>query len=108
MKRFPDLKLGPPRGLASLYDVTLQDWYPIVDKTDLRGYYVCIGTSGSSFKTAPVLGSLMAEIVVAGKEGRDVDDEPIQFELPRIGRTVDASFLSRRRTRLESSDTVMG
>jgi len=108
MKRFPDLKLGRPQGLASLYDVTLQDWYPIVDKTDLAGYYVCIGTSGSSFKTAPVLGSLMAEIVVAGKEGRDVDDEPIQLELPRSGRTVDASFLSRRRARLESSDTVMG
>ena len=108
MKRFPDLKLGRPQGVTSMYDVTLQDWYPIVDKTDLAGYYVCIGTSGSSFKTAPVLGSLMAEIVVAGVEGRDVDDEPIQLELPRIGRTVEASFLSRRRARLASSDTVIG
>ena len=59
------------------------DGSPIVDKTDLAGYYVCIGTSGSSFKTAPVLGSLMAEIVTASEQGRDVDEEPIQLELAR-------------------------
>ncbi len=108
MKRFPAVKLGPPKGLASLYDVTVQDWYPIVDKTDRAGYYVCIGTSGSSFKTAPVLGSLMAQIVTAGEQGRDVDEDPIQLELARINHTVDTSFLSRRRSILESSDTVIG
>jgi len=69
---------------------------------------VCIGTSGSSFKTAPVLGSLMAEIVVASEEGRDVDQEPVRLELPRTGLTVDTSFLSRNRRTLESSDTVIG
>jgi sarcosine oxidase subunit beta len=108
MKRFPAVKLGPPKGIASLYDVTVQDWYPIVDRTDRSGYYVCIGTSGSSFKTAPVLGSLMAQIVSAGEQGRDVDSEPIQLELTRIGHTIDTSFLSRRRATLESSDTVIG
>jgi sarcosine oxidase subunit beta len=108
MRRFPDLRLGPLKGVVSLYDVTVQDWYPIADRTDRAGYYVCIGTSGSSFKTAPVLGSLMAEIVTASEEGRDVDAEPIQLELPRIGHTIDTSFLSRRRRTLESSDTVIG
>jgi sarcosine oxidase subunit beta len=108
MKRFPEIKLGRPKGIASLYDVTVQDWYPIVDRTDLTGYYVCIGTSGSSFKTAPVLGSLMAQIVTASEEGRDVDEEPVQLELARIERTIDTSFLSRRRGTLESSDTVIG
>ena len=108
MRRFPDLRLGPMKGVVSLYDVTVQDWYPIADKTDRPGYYVCIGTSGSSFKTAPVLGSLMAEIVAASEEGRDVDAEPIQLELPRTGLTVDTSFLSRNRRTLESSDTVIG
>ena len=88
--------------------MTLQDWYPIADKTDRDGYFVCIGTSGSSFKTAPVLGELLAEIVTASLAGRDVDSDPIQLELPRIGKTVDTSFLSRRRARLESSDTVIG
>jgi sarcosine oxidase subunit beta len=108
MRRFPELRLGPMKGVVSLYDVTVQDWYPIVDKTDRAGYYVCIGTSGSSFKTAPVLGSLMAEIVTASEEGQDVDEEPVQLELPRIGQTVDTSFLSRRRRPLASSDTVIG
>jgi sarcosine oxidase subunit beta len=108
MKRFPEIKLGKPRGVASLYDVTVQDWYPIADKTDLEGYFVCIGTSGSSFKTAPVLGSLMAQIVTASAEGRDGDEEPLQLELPRIGHTIDTSFLSRRRGTLASSDTVIG
>jgi sarcosine oxidase subunit beta len=108
MKRFPDLTLGPIKGVVSQYDVTVQDWYPIVDKTDLPGYFVCIGTSGSSFKTAPVLGSLVARIVTASVEGRDVDEDPVQLELERIGQTVDTSFLSRRRSALQSSDTVIG
>ena len=56
------------KGVVSLYDVTVQDWYPIADKTDQPGYYVCIGTSGSSFKTAPVLGSLVARIVTASED----------------------------------------
>ena len=80
MKRIPELQLGPARGVASLYDVTVQDWYPIVDRTDRAGYYVCIGTSGASFKTAPVLGSLMAQSVTETEQGRDVDEEPIQLE----------------------------
>ncbi len=51
------------RGLASLYDVTLLDWNPILDRTDEPGYYVAMGTSGSSYKTAPPIGLLMAELI---------------------------------------------
>jgi len=108
MKLFPDVTLGPARGLAALYDVTVQDWYPIVDRTDLPGYYVCIGTSGSSFKTAPVLGRLMTEIVEACEAGQDVDREPVSFDLPRIGASIDPRFLSRLRGRIETSGTVIG
>jgi hypothetical protein len=50
----------------------------------------------------------MAEIITVSEDGRDVDAEPIQLELPRIGHTIDTSFLSRRRRTLESSDTVIG
>jgi sarcosine oxidase subunit beta len=108
MKRFPEVRLGPRRGLAAMYDVSVKDWYPIVDKTDLPGYYVCIGTSGSSFKTAPVLGRLTAEIVEACEGGRDTDGDPIQLSLPRIETTIDTRFLSRLRGRLQSSGTVIG
>jgi glycine/D-amino acid oxidase-like deaminating enzyme len=108
MKRFPEVRMGPVRGIASLYDVTLRDWYPIVDRTDRPGYYVCIGTSGSSFKTAPVLGQLMAEIIHQSAAGRDVDRDPIRLDLPRTGLSVDSRFLSRLRNEIQSTGTVIG
>lgn len=108
MKRFPSITQGPAKGIADLYDVTVQDWYPIVDRTDLPGYYVCIGTSGSSFKTAPVLGRLVAEMIQANESGQDTDKAPLQFGLPRIGMTVDMGFLSRHRGKIRTSGTVIG
>jgi sarcosine oxidase subunit beta len=108
MKRFSEVRLGPARGLAALYDVTVRDWYPIADRTDLPGYYVCIGTSGSSFKTAPVLGRLMAEIIDACEGGRDTDDDPVQLQLPRAGIAIDTRFLSRLRGEIRTTGTVIG
>lgn len=108
MKRFSKVELGPSKGVADLYDVTVRDWYPIVDRTDLDGYYVCIGTSGSSFKTAPVLGMLMAEIIEACQGGADIDRNPVRLDLPRIGTSIDAQFLSRLRGQIETSGTVIG
>ena len=108
MKRFPEVRLGPARGLAALYDVTVRDWYPIADRTDLPGYYVCIGTSGSSFKTAPVLGRLMSEIIDACEGGRDVDRAPVFLELPRAGVSVDTGFLSRLRGDIQTTGSVIG
>jgi sarcosine oxidase subunit beta len=108
MKRFPEVRLGPEKGVADLYDVTVRDWYPIVDRTDLPGYYVCVGTSGSSFKTAPVLGQLMARIIGACEAGRDTDHAPLQLHLPRIDAAVDTRFLSRRRGEIRTSGTVIG
>ncbi len=108
MKRFPEVRLGPARGVAALYDVTVEDWYPIADRTDLPGYYVCIGTSGSSFKTSPVLGRLMAEMIIACEDGRDIDREPFQLELPRIGVSIDTRFLSRLRSQIKTTGTVIG
>jgi sarcosine oxidase subunit beta len=108
MKRFPEVRLGRSRGLAALYDVTVQDWYPVVDRTDLPGYYVCIGTSGSSFKTAPVLGRLTAAIVDACERGDDTDRNPIRLDLPHAGVSVDTAFLSRLRGKIRTTGTVIG
>jgi len=108
MKRFPEVRLGPARGIAALYDVTVRDWYPIADRTDLPGYYVCIGTSGSSFKTAPVLGRLMSEIIDSCEAGRDVDRDPVCLELPRAGVSVDTRFLSRLRGDIQTTGSVIG
>ncbi len=108
MKRFRDVQAGPLKGVADLYDVTVRDWYPIVDRTDLPGYYVCIGTSGSSFKTAPVLGMLMTTLIESCEGGRDIDEDPVDLVLPRIGRKIDTRFLSRLRGAIETSGTVIG
>ncbi len=108
MKRFSQVRLGPKRGVSALYDVTVADWYPVVDRTDLPGYYVCIGTSGSSFKTAPVLGLMMANLIESCQNGHDPDQQPYQLTLPYTGATVDMAFLSRRRSQLQSTGTVIG
>ena len=108
MKRLPSVRFGPRKGVAALYDVTVKDWYPIVDKTDESGFYVCIGTSGSSFKTSLVLGQLLAETVTANENGQDTDLHPLDFRLKRVGISVDPSFLSRSRGMLSTTSTVIG
>jgi sarcosine oxidase subunit beta len=108
MKRFPQVRQTPARGIAALYDVTVDDWYPIVDRTDRPGYFICIGTSGSSFKTSPVLGQLLADIIEFNINGHDSDQESFDFKLAYTGHSVNATFLSRNRGNLNSSGTVMG
>jgi sarcosine oxidase subunit beta len=107
MKRFPAVQQSPARGIAALYDVSTADWYPIVDKTDLNGYFVCIGTSGSSFKTAPVLGQLTAKIIEDWANGIDTDSTPSKFELKHTGNQIETNFLSRNRSPLASAGNVI-
>ena len=95
--RMPSLEIPNPMGLVGLYDVTTQDWYPIVDRTDTRGYFVAIGTSGAWFKAAPVIGWLAAETISAALAGRDTDREPLELPLPVTGYRFPMSLFSRRR-----------
>jgi sarcosine oxidase subunit beta len=108
MKRFPDVRLGRRRGIAALYDVTLLDWNPVLDRTDLPGFYVAAGTSGSSFKTAPVIGSVMAELIQACEGGHDHDAKPVRVTLPRTGFEVNVGFFSRNRSAHRTSASVLG
>ena len=91
-----------------MYDVTPLDWNPILDRTDVPGYYVAIGTSGSSFKTAPVIGDVMARLIEACEAGRDHDSDPLHVTLPATGFEVDMSFFSRLRGAHVTSGTVLG
>ncbi len=108
MKRFDGMGLGRKQGIAALYDVTVKDWYPIVDRTDLPGFYVAIGTSGSSFKTSPVIGQIMARLVATNEGGGDTDRTPLSMTLPRSGIVADVSVLSRNRGEIVSTGTVIG
>ncbi|MBT8425189.1 MAG: FAD-binding oxidoreductase [Silicimonas sp.] len=103
--------LGIPsgmRGVVDLYDAST-DWIPIYDKSSLPGYYMACGTSGNQYKNAPIAGKLMAELIGYCEAGNDHDARPLRFEMPYIGRTVDAGFYSRKREiNSESSFSVLG
>lgn len=99
--RMPELEVENVMGLVGLYDVTVQDWYPIVDRTDTAGYYVAIGTSGAWFKAAPTIGWLASEVVTANQFGRDTDREPLELALPRTGYRFPMALFSRRRRPVE-------
>ncbi|NNF90564.1 MAG: FAD-binding oxidoreductase, partial [Boseongicola sp.] len=73
------------------------------------GYYMACGTSGNQYKNAPIAGKLMAELIGYCEAGNDHDARPLRFEMPYIGRTVDAGFYSRKREiNSESSFSVLG
>jgi sarcosine oxidase, subunit beta len=96
-KRIPDLPIpNQPRGIVDLYDVS-DDWLPIYDKSDLKGFYMAIGTSGNQFKNAPGVGHLMAELIDACEKGHDHDHDPVQVKMPYTGIVLNAGFYSRNR-----------
>jgi len=97
-QRVPGLAVDGARGIVGVYDVTVQDWYPIVDRTDTQGYFVAIGTSGAWFKSGPVIGRLAATMVTANLDGHDTDREPLNVALPLTGYPFPMALLSRRRT----------
>lgn len=94
-RRLPDL--GIPRGrtgVVGLYDAA-EDWLPIYDRTRFDGLFVAMATSGTQFKTAPVVGELMRHIIEAGLSGRDHAEEP--FRSPVSEREYDTAQFSRLR-----------
>jgi sarcosine oxidase subunit beta len=102
-QRFPDLPIeNTARGTVGLYDVS-NDWIPVYDRTDLEGFYLAIGTSGNQFKNAPMVGELMANVILKG-ERHDV--EPAELELPEVGRTVTLDFYSRHREIQQTSSVL--
>jgi sarcosine oxidase subunit beta len=108
-QRIPSLPVtSSVKGLVDLYDVS-DDWIPIYDKSDLPGFYMAVGTSGNQFKNAPVVGAVMAELIIACEQGRDHDRDPLPFRLERTGRTLSVGFFSRlREINPESSFSVLG
>jgi glycine/D-amino acid oxidase-like deaminating enzyme len=68
-----------------------------VDRTETRGYFVAIGTSGAWFKAGPVIGQLAAEMVTASLEGHDTDGQPLEVTLPLTGYRFPMALFSRRR-----------
>ena len=108
-KRIPDLPIpNQPRGVVDLYDVS-DDWLPIYDKSDLKGFYMAIGTSGNQFKNAPPAGHLMAELIDHCEKGQDHDRDPVKYKARYTGLAINVGFYSRlREINPESSFSVNG
>lgn len=108
-RRIPDLPVpNQKKGVVDLYDVS-DDWIPIYDKSELKGFYMAIGTSGNQFKNAGVAGHLMAELIDACEQGHDHDNDPIKVRGRYTGLTINAGAFSRlREINPNSSFTVRG
>ena len=67
-RRYPAMHRGYGRGgYGALYAIT-PDWHPIIDKVPgLEGGYLAVGFSGHGFKMSPIVGQLMAELIVDGQ-----------------------------------------
>jgi len=67
-RRYPAMHRGYGRGgFGALYGIT-PDWHPILDRLPgLEGGFCAVGFSGHGFKMSPIVGQLMAELVVDGR-----------------------------------------
>jgi glycine/D-amino acid oxidase-like deaminating enzyme len=65
--RYPAMQGGYGRGgYGALYAIT-PDWHPIIDRIpDVEGAYCAVGFSGHGFKMSPMVGELVAELVLEG------------------------------------------
>jgi glycine/D-amino acid oxidase-like deaminating enzyme len=73
------------RGWAGAFDIT-PDWMPILDQTNVRGFYVAAGMSGHGFKLAPVVG----EMIAARISGHAPPVSLAPFNLDRFASQVEA------------------
>jgi sarcosine oxidase subunit beta len=94
-RRFPSIGVpGRRRGVVGLYDVT-DDWLPIYDRTAISGLFVAMGTSGNQFKTAPVVGELLRQIIELELDG--IDHTSVPLKSPLSGNTFQSAQFSRLR-----------
>jgi glycine/D-amino acid oxidase-like deaminating enzyme len=77
--RYPIMERGYGRGgYGALYGIT-PDWHPILDRLPgLEGAYCAVGFSGHGFKMSPIVGQLMADLIVDGKT-KTLDISPLRL-----------------------------
>jgi len=87
-RRYPAMHRGFGRGgYGALYAIT-PDWHPILDRfPGVEGAYCAVGFSGHGFKMSPIVGQLMAELIVDGKP-KALDIAPL-----RLARFAEKDFV---------------
>ena len=78
-------------GYAGLYTNT-PDSHPVIDRVDgIEGLYVCTGFSGHGFKLSPIVGVIMAELVLDG-HATAIDISPLRMSRFREGKLNQARY----------------
>ena len=78
-RRYPAMHRGYGRGgYGALYAIT-PDWHPIIDRLPgLEGAFCAVGFSGHGFKMSPIVGQLMAELIMDGNASA-LDIAPLRY-----------------------------
>jgi glycine/D-amino acid oxidase-like deaminating enzyme len=75
-RRFPAMeRAAPAGGYASVYDVTPDSHFVLEASPDVPGLFTAAGFNGHGFKHAPVIGAIMADLVLDGQT-REFDIAP--------------------------------
>jgi len=89
-QRFPSMMTSLSQGgWTGLYTVT-PDWHPILDQIPgVEGCYCAVGFSGHGFKLSPVIGEMMAELILTG----NISDPTIDPTLFRASRFAEKALI---------------
>ena len=79
-----EAEVNPRRAWAGLYEMT-PDRHPIIGESPVSGLFLANGFSGHGFQHAPVVGKLLAEMIVEGA-ARTVDVSALGLERFADGR----------------------
>ena len=65
-------------GWSGLFTIT-PDWHPVLDRVEgIEGLYCAVGFSGHGFKLSPMIGIVMAELILDGK-ATTIDISPLRM-----------------------------
>ena len=68
------------------------DSHPVIDRVEgIEGLYICTGFSGHGFKLSPIVGVIMAELVLDGS-ATSIDISPLRMSRFREGRLNQARY----------------
>ena len=80
-------------GWSGLFTVT-PDWHPVLDRVEgIDGLFCAVGFSGHGFKLSPMIGAVMAELMLEGQAS--TIDHGLVASL-RLGRFADGELLGSR------------
>ena len=69
---------GEISSYTGIYTVNEDDYHPIIDESELAGFYPVCGFSGHGFKLSPIVGMLVAQKIL-GRSGRGETKVPLEF-----------------------------